>query len=528
MIRGTLAGSLSVVLFVALATVYGPNLSHRLTSSSGRISDCDVCSSQELLTLRALYQEHQAALEREKGSSSSSVGNADISNPSAAVSSGPGADPKEDSDVVSVPATTEVDPLPAHADVSSPRRGRSLLAVDPDDPDLTTDDIRNLCHEKDKELLKASRLLKDLDIALQRQYMEVDNLNKMLDMSREFKAEELRDFRGQEQKAGGMSEKTREFLEQCKNNLVTEYTSKENKDWAIYKGYACEATDEEIAQYMSYELRGLCPDDWFFVQHLIFVKNCYALPKRRCLARTPQEFIEPLPRSHALFNQRALHDGAVRWSHHGCKSFDCLNHRTAGDCKSCFNMTLEANRWKVRYRGALTIKDVVTLKKGSLRLGLDAGRGTGSFAAHMAQYNVTVMTMAMNIETRSGVHTGLPYMETIALRGLVPLHIPHTARLPFFDNTLDLVHCVNSVKYLPLGEFEDLLYEWDRVLRVGGVLWFELFYAPEDEMKIYIQIVDLLQYNKLYWNITSKPEKDPKAVQRVYLNCLLEKPPRID
>ena len=42
------------------------------------------------------------------------------------------------------------------------------------------------------------------------------------------------------------------------------------------------------------------------------------------------------------------------------------------------------------------------------------------------------------------------------------------ARLPFFDGTLDLVHCVNSVKYLPLGEFEDLLFEWDRVLRVGG------------------------------------------------------------
>ncbi|GJP45750.1 hypothetical protein CLOM_g5095 [Closterium sp. NIES-68] len=525
MIRGKLVGSLSIVLFVTLATVYGPNLSHRITSSGG--SDCDVCSSQELLTLRALYQEHQAALERQSSSSSSSSdGNADISDPSTDVSSVAFSNPKADADI-SMTAAAGVD-SPARADVSSPRRGRSLLAVDPDDPDLTTDDIRNLCHEKDKELLKASRLLKDLDIALQRQYMEVDNLNKMLDMSKEFKAEELRDFRGQEQKAGGMSEKTREFLEQCKNNLVTEYTSKENKDWAIYKGYACEATDEEIAQYMNYELRGLCPDDWFFVQHLIFVKNCYALPKRRCLARTPQEFIEPLPRSHALFNQKALHDGAVRWSHHGCKSFDCLNHRTTGDCKSCFNMTLEANRWKVSYRGALTIKDVISIKKGSLRLGLDAGRGTGSFAAHMARYNVTVMTMAMNIETRSGVHTGLPYMETIALRGLVPLHIPHTARLPFFDNTLDLVHCVNSVKYLPLGEFEDLLYEWDRVLRVGGVLWFELFYAPEDEMKIYIQIVDLLQYNKLYWNITSKPEKDPKAVQRVYLNCLLEKPPRID
>lgn len=58
------------------------------------------------------------------------------------------------------------------------------------------------------------------------------------------------------------------------------------------QGYACEATEAELKKYMSYELRGLCPDDWFFVQHLIFVKNCYALPKRRCLARTPQQFIE--------------------------------------------------------------------------------------------------------------------------------------------------------------------------------------------------------------------------------------------
>jgi len=62
--------------------------------------------------------------------------------------------------------------------------------------------------------------------------------------------------------------------------------------WGGVQGYACEATEAELKQYMSYELRGLCPDDWFFVQHLIFVKNCYALPKRRCLARTPQGFIE--------------------------------------------------------------------------------------------------------------------------------------------------------------------------------------------------------------------------------------------
>ena len=135
---------------------------------------------------------------------------------------------------------------------------------------------------------------------------------------------------------------------------------------------------------------------------------------------------QPLPRAHALFNQHALKDAAIRWDMHGCKSFECLNSRVVGDCKSCFNMTLEANRWRVNYRGALTIQQVVDMKQGSLRLGLDTGRGTGSFAAHMSLHNVTVMTMAMNIETTTGVKKGLPYMETIALRGLVPLHIPHT------------------------------------------------------------------------------------------------------
>lgn len=44
------------------------------------------------------------------------------------------------------------------------------------------------------------------------------------------------------------------------------------------------------------------------------------------------------------------------------------------------------------------------------------------------------------------------------------------SRLPLFDNTLDIIHCVNSVKYLPMIEFEELLFEWDRVLRVGESL----------------------------------------------------------
>ena len=50
--------------------------------------------------------------------------------------------------------------------------------------------------------------------------------------------------------------------------------------------------------------------------------------------------------------------------------------------------------------------------------------------------------------------------------------MPHStsspqSRLPLYDGTLDIIHSVNSIKYLPQLEFEEMLFEWDRVLRVG-------------------------------------------------------------
>jgi len=72
----------------------------------------------------------------------------------------------------------------------------------------------------------------------------------------------------------------------------------------------------------------------------------------------------------------------------------------------------------------------LALRPCAAQAGAGRGRGTGSSAAHMARYNVTVMTMAMDIEAPAGGRKGLPYMETIAQRGLIPLHVPHTVSLP--------------------------------------------------------------------------------------------------
>ncbi|CAI5491863.1 unnamed protein product [Closterium sp. Naga37s-1] len=339
-----------------------------------------------------------------------------------------------------------------------------------------------------------------------------------------------------------------ELLHSCKPQTGP-VISKKVPSW---KGYSCSATERELQRYMDFETRGMCPDDWLFVQDLIFRKQCHSLPKRRCLARTAHKIVEPLSRPTSLFSQSALQDASVRWNSHAFSSFASLNAlspsalatATAGTGDACgrqpggggcWNMSAEERRWLAKPPkntaggGALTVKEVIAIKKGALRIGLDFNGGSGSFAAHMARHNVTMMTSAMNLEANVGRKKGLPFLETIALRGLVPIWLPYKVRLPFYDNTLDIVHATNAIKSMPSpAEFEEVLFEWDRVLRVGGVMWFEEFTASAAEMPSYLSVLDLLKYRQLHWSLTPAKAMIGKPAGTVILHCLLEKPMRKD
>ncbi|CAI5484945.1 unnamed protein product [Closterium sp. Yama58-4] len=339
-----------------------------------------------------------------------------------------------------------------------------------------------------------------------------------------------------------------ELLQRCKPQTGP-IISKKVPSW---KGYSCSATERELQRYMDFETRGMCPDDWLFVQDLIFRKQCHSLPKRRCLARTAHKIVEPLAKPASLFSQSALQDASVRWNNHAFSSFASLNalspsalaSATAGTGDACgrqpggggcWNMSAEERRWMARppkntaAGGALTVKEAIAIKKGALRIGLDFNGGSGSFAAHMARHNVTMMTSAMNLEANVGRKKGLPFLETIALRGLVPLWLPYKVRLPFYDNTLDILHASNAIKFMPSpAEFEEVLFEWDRVLRVGGVMWFEEFTASAAEMPSYLSVLDLLKYRHLHWSLTPPKAMIGKPAGTVILHCLLEKPMRKD
>eukprot|EP00850_Spirogloea_muscicola_P013077 SM000087S23359 [mRNA] locus=s87:284717:287639:- [translate_table: standard] len=319
-------------------------------------------------------------------------------------------------------------------------------------------------------------------------------------------------------------------------------------------GGTCRASAEDMEVYGAYTPGALCPDDWLFVQTLVFDRGCGSLPRRRCFAPVPERVADPLPQPLAFFSpvksesnssgaaclggpQAALRNGNVRWNHHRCKSYDCLRRRAGGDCRNCFDLGKEAKRWEMSYYGTFVMREIVAMMNGTLRIGLDAGGGTGTFAAKMARpaplpahcqslavmYNVTIVTTAMNIETGEGEYGGIPFMETIAQRGLIPLHLPHSARLPFFDNTLDLVHSTNSIIRPSFDDFDELLYEWNRVLRPGGIIWMELFTATVVQMKEYIIRIENKKYRQLLWNLQDKPFKAGREPQQ-YLNFVIQKP----
>lgn len=89
--------------------------------------------------------------------------------------------------------------------------------------------------------------------------------------------------------------------------------------------------------------------------------------------------------------------------------------------------------WDILTNGSisteLAIDEVLQLRPGEIRIGLDVTSTTGTFAARMRERNVTIASATLNL--------GAPSNEVIALTGLLPLYISIGSRLLFFDNTVE-------------------------------------------------------------------------------------------
>lgn len=287
-------------------------------------------------------------------------------------------------------------------------------------------------------------------------------------------------------------------------------------------GTSCRRLQGEVEQYMAYAVGKECPSDDVFAQRLM-LKGCEPLPRRRCHPKSPKGYVEPTPWPASLWATPP--DTSMVWDPYTCKDYQCLidrkNAKGSYDCNDCFDLN---GREKVRWLHDFTSLDysidtVLSLKpKGTIRIGLDIGGGSGTFAARMRERgDVTVVTSTMNFDG--------PFNSFIASRGLVPLHISVAHRLPFFDNTLDIVHSMHVLSnWIPDAVLEFALYDIYRVLRPGGLFWLDHFFCVGAQLNAtYVPMFERIGFNKVRWNAGRKLDRGVE-MNEWYLSALLEKP----
>ncbi|KAJ8761950.1 hypothetical protein K2173_006552 [Erythroxylum novogranatense] len=278
---------------------------------------------------------------------------------------------------------------------------------------------------------------------------------------------------------------------------------------------ACHNHPDLLHKFMTYTPYSVCPLDSDLAESLI-LRGCHPLPRRRCFSKTPPNPPSSLP--HNPFPS-SLTDSNVIWSKYSCKSFSCLAKQNPD---MGFDQSVEISKF-MTYKTELDlpIPQLLQIAKSAssvVRLGVDIGGGTGTFAARIKMYNVTVLTTTMNFN--------VPNNEAVAMRGLVPLHVPLQQRLPVFDGVVDLVRCGRAVnRWIPLTMLEFLLYDVDRVLRAGGYLWLDHFFSKRVDLdKVYSPLIGKLGYKKVKWAIGNKTDSGGLKNGEVYLTALLQKP----
>ncbi|WVZ12625.1 hypothetical protein V8G54_017155 [Vigna mungo] len=165
-------------------------------------------------------------------------------------------------------------------------------------------------------------------------------------------------------------------------------------------GHACVLYKKELEKYMDYDIGSYCDDDWNLAQKLM-LNGCDPLPRRRCLTRASKEYQRPYSINESLWR---LPDGRnVRWGNYQCRKFECLSSKNPkrgySKCIGCFEMEKEKLKWVANSSVLVDffISEVLAIKPGEVRIGLDYGIGTGTFAARMREQNVTIVSTALNL-----------------------------------------------------------------------------------------------------------------------------------
>lgn len=80
-------------------------------------------------------------------------------------------------------------------------------------------------------------------------------------------------------------------------------------------------------------------------------------------------------------------------------------------------------------------------------------------------------------------------------------------------------------RWIPVPVLEFMVYDVDRVLRPGGLLWIDHFFCKGFDMdSVYKPIVNRLGYRTIKWAVEDKTDAGGVKNREVYLTALLQKP----
>ncbi|CAI5533257.1 unnamed protein product, partial [Closterium sp. Naga37s-1] len=83
-----------------------------------------------------------------------------------------------------------------------------------------------------------------------------------------------------------------------------------------------------------------------------------------------------------------------------------------------------------------------------------------------------------------------------------------------------------EVFYAPVDDMVLYVAVLQKEVASCGLMWFEMFYAPVDDMVLYVAVLQQLRYRRLHWTLMPKPDRGEIEAHQLYLNCVIEKPAR--
>jgi len=141
------------------------------------------------------------------------------------------------------------------------------------------------------------------------------------------------------------------------------------------------------------------------------------------------------------------------------------------DCLKCWDYDKQRELWS---KYVDNIEKIVgySFLNGGIRTVLEFGCGTGGFLAEMASRGVNGVCTARDTPNEDGNLPELPYLGTVASRGLIGMHISITEHQPFVSNSFGFIHCSWVLAYVnAIPEvYAPIMLEWDRLLTPGGLV----------------------------------------------------------